>query len=347
MNTIRRLLIVGSCTAAALALIAGPASAGRTRMLIQLDALELGVASGAWGINNSNVAVGWSNVGSTSHAVKWEPGKAVTDLGTLPGGSGSAANAINDGGTVVGEGSDGTGNRRAIKWAPDGTATALATPQGDNHCKATAINNQGVIVGQCSVDGSSFGGHAVRWSSNGAASVLGMMSGHTVSNPSAINPAGKIVGWSRQSAGHPPVAVTWSPDGTVAQLEFSGDSEAYGVNDLGQAAGRFYAMESGSRAVRWETDSRRTAMGALPDVAKPESRGMAITSKGAVVGDTKAANGRYVAAVWTPDGTATKLASLFDLPPGTIDFATAVNNSSGSIVGSSGGNAVMWTGYLQ
>lgn len=69
---------------------------------------------------------------------------------------------------------------------------------------------------------------------------------------------------------------------------------------------------------------------------------MDVNADGTIVGETQAADKRYVAARWGTGGTVTRLASLATAVPGTIDFATAIN-TKGVIVGSSGGDAALWT----
>lgn len=63
-----------------------------------------GSESRARGINDSGTVVGWSYTSgdAATHAFQFKAGAAMTDLGTLPGNTGSTAAAINKAGQIVG-----------------------------------------------------------------------------------------------------------------------------------------------------------------------------------------------------------------------------------------------------
>ena len=69
----------------------------------------------------------------------------VTDLGTLPGGSASAAYSINNSGQVVGY-STTSGNNHAFLYS-GGTMNDLGTLPGGDGSSANSINNSGQVVG--------------------------------------------------------------------------------------------------------------------------------------------------------------------------------------------------------
>ncbi|HEY4456629.1 MAG TPA: hypothetical protein VGN81_20125, partial [Pseudonocardiaceae bacterium] len=95
-------------------------------------------------VNNRGEIVGISPANGIRvyHAVRWGQQGNVVDLGTLPGGTASDANGVNDLGMVAGGSDDGT-NTYAVIWNRDGTPTALPGANGD----ATAISDTGFIVG--------------------------------------------------------------------------------------------------------------------------------------------------------------------------------------------------------
>lgn len=344
MNMGRRLLTVGFVGAAMLSALAVPASADVT--IIQLKSLG-GSASGAWGVNSSGVAVGWSNTtgDTTSHAVRWAPDGTATDLGTLPGDTGSGATAINNSGAIVGRSSK-PPFQRAVKWAPDGAITALPPTSTKSYCEAKAINASGAAVGHCTSNLSAGDYQAVRWNADGSVAVLATKPGDQWGEALGINSAGVIVG-SLYSTTTGTRAVRWNVDGTVTELAAVPGAyyaQARGINDSGQITGRVQrnmGSEPVVHAVRWNTDGTATILNAVPGVTDESSGANAINSGGLIAGETTNTAGRIVGALWTPDGTVTTLPTLPGLPAGTIDFATTVN-IRGVVVGSAGGNAVRW-----
>ncbi len=75
--------------------------------------------------------------------------------------SGSAAVAINDRGTVVGDCLMGDYTGRPVMWHPDGRLAELPLPAGYQSGGAGLVNNRGVIVGQGT--GTDQADHALLW----------------------------------------------------------------------------------------------------------------------------------------------------------------------------------------
>jgi probable HAF family extracellular repeat protein len=94
----------------------------------------------ALAINDHGEVVGFSG----AHAFLFEHG-AITDLGTLPGGTSSKAAAINDRGQIVGQSTTASGDMHAFLY-DDGVMIDLGT-LGGNFSSATGINHHGEIVG--------------------------------------------------------------------------------------------------------------------------------------------------------------------------------------------------------
>ena len=111
----------------------------------------------ATGVNDEGVVVGNSGlrildaqgqeVGIASHAVRWQ-GDTATDLGTLPGGTNSGANGINDRGEIVGDSDTRNGASHAFLLRQH-KMLDLGTLGHDIKLNSSAnrINDRGEIVG--------------------------------------------------------------------------------------------------------------------------------------------------------------------------------------------------------
>ncbi|WP_086826310.1 hypothetical protein [Allokutzneria sp. NRRL B-24872] len=341
---------LGALVAASAFAFGVPAVAGAESTITALAELPGSSGSGAWGVNNYGVAVGWANTAGTSHAVRWAENGAVTDLGTLPGDTASRATAIAWNGTVVGRSSSPQGSR-AVRWSPDGVITALASLPGTTHCTAESIDVHDIAAGYCAADSSASSGRAVRWAPDGAVTELGALPDSKVSRALGISYDKVVVGWAQRADGSRR-AVRWAEDGTATELPSlpgGEQSEARGINN-GVIAGKVWVYAQGrgvNHAVRWNADGTVTDLGALPGTSGAQSEARAVTAGGihgasSVAGESQTAEGRYTAVLWSPSGVATNLGTLPDAGPGTITFATALN-ASNVVVGSSGGRAVRWT----
>jgi len=197
----------------------------------------------------------------------------MTDLGTLPGGSGSGAFGINDLGQVVGcSYTDfcGPTSGSAFLWTPDvpngttGSMINLGTLPGASGSEASGINNGGQVVG---ASGANFTARAFLWTpvapngTTGAMTDLGALPGSSGSQAYGINNAGEVVGCSYTSFCDPTStdAFLWTPDvpnGTTGNmidlgtLPGASGSEARGINDLGQVVGDAVA-NGAAHAVLW------------------------------------------------------------------------------------------------
>ncbi|HEU0077341.1 MAG TPA: PKD domain-containing protein, partial [Longimicrobiaceae bacterium] len=168
---------------------------------------------------------------------------AIQSLGVLPGGTASAASAINNAGQVVGY-STVAGKLRAFVWTAANGMKGLSTLPGGGDTRAYDINAGGQITGYAvAADGLR---HAVLWTPQGAGYVitdLGGIPGGSHSAGQGISDAGRVVGYTQVGAvshatiwlppGTPPVARIAGPDttwtGIPAEFSASGTSDPDGM----------------------------------------------------------------------------------------------------------------------
>jgi probable HAF family extracellular repeat protein len=185
-------------------------------------------------INQAGQVVGDFRVGSQTHAFLWSAGSAI-DLGTLGGGDGSHASAVNDSGQVVGYANlSGNSAEHAFLYAGSGLSD-LGTLGGTNSA-ALGMNATGEIVGVSQMAGDAER-HAFLYI-GGWMSDLGTLGGAD-SQANGINSSGGVVGWATISNGQRH-AFVWSASrmvdlntlGLIAQDTIL--EEAVAINDFGQ-----------------------------------------------------------------------------------------------------------------
>ena len=152
----------------------------------------------------------------------------------LPGGTHSAATAINDIGVVVGTSFNGSAYQ-PVRWS--GAGLEVLPSLGGFYSEALAINQTGLIVGHSQKPGAV--SRAVAWT-DGAIAELPSLS-NNFSMASAVNDVGWIVGTSAPATGSTR-AVLWI-DGAVhdlAALVVNGSPllfNASGINEQGSIVG--------------------------------------------------------------------------------------------------------------
>lgn len=186
----------------------------------------LGGSSGmAFGVNNINQVVGWSNLaGNTNwHATLWNNSTSPTDLGTL-GGSNSEAFAINNSGNAVGWSHNTSGDSRATLWSGSNIID-LGAINGSTESEAYGINASNQIVG-LSIIGSTR--YATAWSYDGSnVTVTDLGFGEAY----AINDSGTIIGISGNNA------VRWDGSTSSTLDTLGSTSNAYDINNAGIIVG--------------------------------------------------------------------------------------------------------------
>ena len=211
----------------------------QTAGMVDLGTLG-GASSAANAVNASGQVAGESELSSGFvHAFLWSQSGGLKDLGTLSGGQQSGANAINSAGEIAGWANVGT-NDHAITWTQSGGLVDLGVTA---NCGSTAlgINDSAVVVGWFNNSaGCSFTSHGFSWTHGGGFKDLGVLSGGQYSFAYGINAAGQIVG-TGQSSTSAPVAVLWTADGSIHDLNTLISSKslrklvaANAINDAGQ-----------------------------------------------------------------------------------------------------------------
>ncbi|MBU6401995.1 MAG: hypothetical protein KGS61_16890, partial [Verrucomicrobia bacterium] len=145
------------------------------------------------GINNTGQAVGDSRLANgTQHAFLYS-GQRMIDLGALPGGSASQANAISGVGEVTGWSQTANGDRAFVYDPQHGMQAIPGSLGGGTY--GWGINNEGSVVGNA---GSSFAGtHHAFLSQNGGFQDLGTLGdAYASSYAQGVNDSNIVVGYS-------------------------------------------------------------------------------------------------------------------------------------------------------
>jgi len=258
-----------------------------------LGTLSGATVSGAIGINDSGIVVGYSNVkgqpATNFVATLWPASGSIVNLGTLSGGSSSAAFEINSSNVIAGDSFLSTGIVNATSWTNNKIKNLGALPNSI-FTAGLDINDNGYIVGESVFSyGPPFKSHGFVWTGS-TMKDLGVLSGGLTSMANAINTSGVIVGVSDgTSTGGHWHAVRWDT--------------SYKIHDLGVISGGNYSIA------------------------------FAINDSNVVVGYGNLSNNAAHAMIWTSSGGMKDLNTLIPSGSGwTLINANAINNV-GQIVG--------------
>jgi probable HAF family extracellular repeat protein len=151
-------------------------------------------------LNDSGEVAGFFSFGkpAKTHAFLWTKAKGTVDLGVLPGGTNSNANAINSLGTITGYGTTAAFPLGiAVNWDASGKIHRLGTLPGDSSSAGEGINDLGQVVG-FSAD-SAGTSRAVLWSQAHGMQDLNKLipanSGWSLIYAGATNKKGQITGY--------------------------------------------------------------------------------------------------------------------------------------------------------
>ena len=232
-----------------------------------LGTLSGATVSGAIGINDSGIVVGYSNVkgqlATNFVATQWSTSGAITNLGTIWGGSSSAAFQVNSAGVVAGDSFLSSGLVDATSWTNNKIKNLGALSKAI-FTAGLAINDNGEIVGESVFGyGPPFTSHGFLW--NGSTMKdLGTLPGGVTSMANAINTAGVIVGQSdgtsTRGSWH---AVMWNTSNKISDLGvlLGGTySIAFSINDSSVVVGYGNLSNNAAHAMIW------TSTGGMQDL---------------------------------------------------------------------------------
>jgi probable HAF family extracellular repeat protein len=188
--------------------------------------------------------------GSAIHAVRWKVALpqgsvlGVSDLGTLPGGSGSVAQGVNNSGQIVGTSDIGSAlSIRSFIYDDNTGMVDLGLGSTGMTARALDVNASGVAAGYLSLQ-------AFRWRSGSGAELLGAPAGWANSFGLAINASGQVAGYAGNASGDAQRVVRYSDGSGWKILGGSGEfNQGNGINQWGDVAGSGGASFSSARAV--------------------------------------------------------------------------------------------------
>jgi uncharacterized delta-60 repeat protein len=199
-------------------------------------------------------------------------GYTVTDLGALPGGNGqSTATGINNNGQVIGYSTVAGGANHPFIYS-GGTLLDINPTGGDS--QAWGVNDSGEVVGKA--------GDAFLYG-NGPLHSIGRLPGGNTSFAYAINNEGQIAGDSLTSNPSITHAFRFNVNGAIEDLGTLGGSQsnAFGINNLGDVVGLAYAADGVSHAFLY-TDGHMVDIGQVWGPAASMARD--VNDSGQVVG---------------------------------------------------------------
>jgi hypothetical protein len=176
--------------------------------------------------------------GSAIHAVRWRIAVPqgivtnVTDLGVLPGGSESAAYAVNDADQIAGT-SDPSSylSIRSFMYSPAKGMTDLGLGSTGTSARALDMNGSGLVAGY-------LGLQAFRWSVTSGLDLLGTPAGWANSFAFAINASGQLAGSASGAYGNAERVARYTDGIGWEILGGSGESNVgNGINQWGDVVG--------------------------------------------------------------------------------------------------------------
>ena len=241
-------------------------------------------------------------------------------LDGFAGSDASAANAINEKGSVAGAANTDTGIRAYLWTRKDGFIDLGALP-GDSGSEAWGLNRNDEVVGYSSGPN---GVEAVLWESNRSIQRLGQLSPGDYCRAYAINDNGDVVGTSGQTDSLR--AFLWTRNSQMEDLgalDGHNQSFATGINNAGRVVG-YSSGALGDHAFLWSKSTGMVGLGTL--TGGVYSRARAINVPGDIVGVSDSPVGNR-AVLWTRHGEMWDLNQL--IPAGSnfvLTEAVSINN---------------------
>jgi probable HAF family extracellular repeat protein len=240
----------------------------------------------------------------------------------------SGANAINEGGDIVGtmtDPRDGRGGVQAFFRDADGGPVELFANTDATGSSANGVNANRTVVGAywASAGGASA---AYAWQ-NGQTTWLGTLGGPgSVAN--AIATDGAVVGSADTATPDVRHAFVWR-NGTLVDLGAlgAGGSEAWAVAVGDWVVGASFIAGQSQHACAWHQGS----LADLGTLGGAQSVAAGVNSKGTIVGTAQRADGTYAAFVWQ-NGAMQDLNALSTLPEGAALTRAVAINDAGRIV---------------
>ena len=283
---------------------------------------DIGSLANTWSrasdINDLGQVVGVSGGSDAyNHAFLWSKNRGMIDIGTLPEGTDTWGQAINNLGHVTGIATI-SGNYHAYFWTSKNGMKDLGIPEGYTSISPYAINDYDQIVGAFYNNYAEQ--HAFIWTPIGGFLDLSLIGGFTDSQALDINNVGQVVGYSNLGP------FIWSESSGMVLLNGQSyiDGIAWGINDLGQVVG-----QTGAHAFLWTVKNGFTDLGILPGFTY--SYAHEINNAGQIVGTCYDNSFSYYHGfVWTQSSG---MVDLGTMSGGTFSMADAGINARGQIVG--------------
>jgi probable HAF family extracellular repeat protein len=267
--------------------------------------------------------------GPIYHAFLYTPGTVIQDLGTLPGGSFSQAQGINDSGQVVGWSFlGGTSTTHAFLYTPGTVMQDLGT-LGGGYSNGLDINNLGQVTGYSWTGGVTTYEHAFIYSSGTGMVDLNPLLGGYGSRGQGINNSGEvlgnysIIGTAGSTDTHP---FLYTPGTGMQVLGTLGGSPCFGqaINDSGQVAGWSFLSDNTTAHAFLYSGGKMTDLGTLPGGTYSHAQG--INNLGQVVGDSDTAGGASHAFLYS-NGKMIDLNTLIDPSSGwELEYCAGIND---------------------
>lgn len=298
-----------------------------------------GHASAAAAINNSGQVTGWSTTADGATRAFLYSAGAMTDLGTLTGGSFSMGTALNDLGQVVGSsGINAFGPMfqeftQGFLWENGSMRSlgALYCPCSFNRRYGTSaafgIDGQGQVVGDSETLRGTVFRHAFLWRNGAMQDIGGGGGSFSISAAYGINMLSQVVGVFDTRA------FLWETGvhQDLGTLPDHASSTARAINEPGQIVGESVSATGlESRAFLWESGVM-SDLGTL--AGDPSSDAKAINSCGQVVGRSGTRDGSVSRAFLWHNGTMRDLNSPMAMLAGWVFTSATGINDRGQIVG--------------